>query len=59
MTEGAPLSANCALTMSDGRFLRLLRNDLDASMAFMTGKLKIAGSIGLALKLQEALKSHL
>lgn len=59
VTEGATDSADCALTLSEGHFLQLLRNDLNAPMAFITGKLKIDGSIGLALKLQEALKSYL
>ena len=56
--EGTPESSACALTMSESNFLKLLRGDLNAAMAFMLGNLKVDGKMGLALKLQEALQHY-
>ncbi len=47
--------ANCTITISDENFCKLIAGELNPQMAFMTGKLKVAGNMGLALKLQKIL----
>ena len=44
--------AQCTITMTAPDFVDMLNGKLDAQMAFMTGKLKVAGDLGMALKLQ-------
>jgi len=56
--EKATETADCTLTLSEKNFRKLLADDLNATMAFMTGSLKIDGKLGLALKLQEVLKQY-
>ncbi|MCJ8012360.1 SCP2 sterol-binding domain-containing protein [Paenibacillus sp. KQZ6P-2] len=57
--EEASGAADCTLTLSEKNFHKLLENDLNTTMAFMTGSLKVEGKIGLALKLQEILKQYM
>lgn len=47
--------ADVTLTASAEVFLGLLTGDVSATGAFMTGKLKVDGSMGLAMKLGQAL----
>ncbi len=49
--EGSTGKADCTITMEDENFVKLVSGQLNAQMAFMTGKLKVAGNMGLALKL--------
>lgn len=56
--EGSPFEAAVTLYLSDENFSKLLKDDLNTMMAFMTGGLKVEGNIGLALKLQEILKHY-
>jgi len=56
--EGTPHEAACTLTLSSSNFIKLLHNDLNTTMAFMMGSLKVEGKMGLALKLQEILKQY-
>jgi putative sterol carrier protein len=44
-------SPNCTLTMAEGDFLDMVSGKLNGQMAFLTGKLKVSGDMGLALKL--------
>jgi putative sterol carrier protein len=52
---GAAASAKCTVAATDQDFLNIVNGKLNAQMAFMSGKLKIQGDMGLALKLQQIL----
>ena len=43
--------ADCTIRTSVDTFKQIAQGDLDPTMAFMTGKLKIDGDMGLAMKL--------
>jgi len=49
---GAHASPNITLTMKESDYLDMVNGKLNGQMAFMSGKLKIAGDMGLALRLQ-------
>jgi putative sterol carrier protein len=51
VAEGEAPSPNCTITMAETDFLDLVSGKLNGQMAFLTGKLKVAGDMGLALKL--------
>lgn len=54
-TGSADGKANCTITMEDENFIKLVTGQLNPQMAFMTRKLKVAGNMGLALKLNTIL----
>ena len=45
-------SPNITISMAAKDYLDMVNGKLNGQMAFMTGKLKIAGDMGLALRLQ-------
>jgi putative sterol carrier protein len=55
VTAGTTAAARCTVSMADVDFLKLVSGKLNAQMAFMTGKIKIQGDMGLAMKLQQLL----
>ena len=44
--------AECTISITLENFLKLVDGDLNPTTAFMMGKLKIDGSMGIAMKLQ-------
>ena len=44
--------ADCTITITKENFEALANGDLDPTTAFMMGKLKIGGNMGIAMKLQ-------
>jgi len=56
VAAGDAPTPNCTVTMAQNDFLEMLGGKLNSQMAFMTGKLKVAGDMGLALKLGSFLK---
>ena len=45
--------ADCVISSSEEHFAKILRGEANATTAYMTGKLKVKGDVGLALKLKE------
>jgi len=52
---GSAAGAQCTVAAVDQDFLAIVNGKLNAQMAFMSGKLKIQGDMGLAMKLQQIL----
>jgi putative sterol carrier protein len=52
---GSAPNAKCTVAAVDLDFLAIVNGKLNAQMAFMSGKLKIQGDMGLAMKLQQIL----
>ena len=45
--------ADTTISASDQTFLRIVNRELNATTAFMTGKLRVKGDMGNAMKLQQ------
>ncbi len=43
--------ADCTITVSADNFKKMAAGELDGTTAFMTGKLKVAGDMSIAMKL--------
>ncbi len=54
-SEGAEGEADCTVTVSAENFLKIVSKEANSQMMFMTGKLKVKGNMGLAMKLQKVL----
>jgi putative sterol carrier protein len=46
------------LNLTEQHLHKLLVDELNATMAYMTGQVKVDGKIGLALKLQEIVRLY-
>jgi len=56
VSEGAVDNPSITLTMTDENFVALVTGKLNGQTAFLTGKLKIKGDMGLAMKLSSIFK---
>ena len=54
--EGTAPSPNMTMTLAASDYVDLIMGKLNGQMAFMSGKLKIAGDMGLAMKMQTLFK---
>ena len=54
-TSNDDADADCTITMSLEDFEQMLAGDLDATSAFMMGKLKVSGDMGVAMKLSSVI----
>jgi putative sterol carrier protein len=52
VNEGPAASPSITISMTAQDYLDMLSGKLNGQMAFMTGKLRIAGDMGLALRMQ-------
>ena len=55
IASGQDTAAKCTVNATDADFLNIVNGKLNPQMAFMSGKLKIQGDMGLAMKLQQIL----
>ena len=55
VASGTSAAARCTVSCTDADFLNIVNGKLNAQMAFMSGKLKIQGDMGLAMKLAQIL----
>jgi putative sterol carrier protein len=53
VTEGPAPDADCTITSSAENFERIVAGELNPTSAYMTGKLKVKGDMGAAMKLQK------
>ena len=53
VTEGAEEGVDCTITASEETFSRIASGEQNPTTAYMTGKLKIKGDMGAAMKLQK------
>ena len=51
VADGTGKNADCTISVSLDTFEKLARRELDPTSAFMQGKLRVAGDMGLAMKL--------
>lgn len=54
---GEDLDADCTISVAKDDFLALAAGELDPMMAFMSGKLKVAGDMSVAMGLQSLFSS--
>lgn len=53
VSEGGSEDADCVVSMKESDFVDMWEGKLPGPQAFMMGKLKIQGDMGLAMKLQK------
>jgi putative sterol carrier protein len=51
VSDGEGKTADCTITVSLETFDKMIKGELDGTSAFMQGKLRVAGDMGLAMKL--------
>ncbi|SFD65137.1 SCP-2 sterol transfer family protein [Bacillus sp. OV194] len=58
MSEGSPEKADCTIQITFPDFRKMLLGKLNGTVAFMSGKLKIKGDIGKAIKIESVLRQY-
>jgi len=53
VTGGSSGDVDCTITSSEENFERIVAGELNPTSAYMTGKLKVKGDMGAAMKLQK------
>ena len=56
VSKGTAASPNVTLAMTAQDYVDMILGKLNGQMAFMSGKLKISGDMGLAMKMQSLFK---
>lgn len=56
--SGEQETPDCTLTMDSEDFKKMVEGELNGTQAFMSGKLRIEGDMGLALRLQDILSAY-
>src|SRR5262250_1169672 len=56
VSQGTAPSPNMTLSMTAQDYVDMITGKLNGQMAFMSGKLKISGDMGLAMKMQTLFK---
>jgi putative sterol carrier protein len=56
VTDGSGKAADCTISVTLDTFEKMVRGELDGTSAFMQGKLRVAGDMGLAMKLGPVLQ---
>jgi len=56
VNKGTAASPNMTLSMTAQDYVDMILGKLNGQMAFMSGKLKISGDMGLAMKMQSLFK---
>ena len=51
VTDGDGKAADCTISVALSDFEKMVKGELDGTSAFMQGKLRVAGDMGLAMKL--------
>lgn len=51
VADGDGKTADCTISLSLETFEKMVKGELDGTSAFMQGKLRVAGDMGLAMKL--------
>ena len=55
VAAGSSGNAKCTVTCASADFMNIVSGKMNPQMAFMSGKLKIKGDMGLAMKLQKVI----
>jgi putative sterol carrier protein len=56
ITQGTAPAARLTITADSGDFIKIFSGQMDATQAFMQGKIRVNGDMGLALKLLNLFK---
>lgn len=56
VTDGDGKTADCTISVTLENFEKMVKGELDGTAAFMQGKLRVAGNMGLAMKIGSLLQ---